>query len=153
MRVWRLCTKRHADTAFSGIGNRKVGSRWVPAGYLAVYASERISLAVLETLVPIDPRHFRNNFVLLPADIPDALTLEGVEIDSLPDHWRDAYEDSHLQAVGRDWIERGDSAVLVVPSAVVPEERNFILNPQHPDFVKIEIGDAEPFAFDGRLVP
>ncbi|MCP3663234.1 MAG: RES family NAD+ phosphorylase [Gammaproteobacteria bacterium] len=151
MRVWRLTTKRHAGTAFSGIGNRKVGSRWVPEGYLAVYTSRQISLAVLEMLVHMDPQHFRNNFILIQADIPDELNMELLEPSSLQDDWQDAYEDSDLQAIGRDWIERGDSAVLIVPSAVVPQEQNLILNPQHPDFASISIGDAESFAFDGRL--
>ncbi|MCG8023516.1 MAG: RES family NAD+ phosphorylase [Candidatus Thiodiazotropha endolucinida] len=151
MRVWRLTSQRHATTAFTGIGNRKAGSRWVPEGYLAVYTSDQLSLALLETLVHIDPKHIRNNFVVIPADIPETMDMEMLRLDSLPDNWRDRYEDSDLQAIGRDWIERGESAALIVPSAVVPQQQNIILNPEHPDFPNIEIGTAEAFLFDRRL--
>ena len=63
------------------------------------------------------------------------------------------YEDETLQQVGREWIAAGNSAMLLVPSAVVPQEHNIILNPEHPDFGAIKIGQAQPFLFDGRLKP
>jgi RES domain-containing protein len=152
VRVWRLTSKHHATTAYSGIGNKKAGSRWVPAGYSAVYTSEQVSLAVLETLVHIDPIHFKNTFVKLYADIPEDINIEILQIDTLPIDWRDAYEDPRLQTIGQDWIERANSAVLIVPSAIVPQENNIIINPLHSDFDSILIGDPEPFRFDGRLV-
>jgi RES domain-containing protein len=102
VRVWRITLKRHATTSFSGIGNRKVGSRWVPPGYPAVYTSEHLSLAVLETLVHIDPTHFKNNFVRHCADIPKEIAIEVLQADTLPNDWREAYEDSRLQAIGQD---------------------------------------------------
>lgn len=153
MRVWRLTTKRFADTAFTGIGNRRAGSRWVPEGLLAVYASEHLSTAVLETLVHMDPSHFGDNHVIIAADIPDDLPMDVVNLESLESNWQHRYEDAELQQVGKDWIERGECAVLIVPSAVVPHERNSILNPDHQDFAKIRIHPPEPFTFDGRLNP
>ncbi|MET0065307.1 MAG: RES family NAD+ phosphorylase [Candidatus Thiodiazotropha sp.] len=152
MRVWRLTTRQHATTAFSGLGNRKVGSRWVPAGYSAVYTSESLSLATLETLVHIDPRHFKNNFVKLWMEIPEGMEMETLQVEFLPKDWREAYEDHRLQAIGQDWIERAENALLVVPSDVVPEENNIIINPLHPDFTDILVGPPELFAFDGRLM-
>jgi RES domain-containing protein len=152
VRVWRLTTRQHATTAFSGLGNRKVGSRWVPAGYSAVYTSESLSLATLETLVHIDPRHFKNNFVKLWAEIPEGMEMETLQADSLPKDWREVYEDPRLQAIGQDWMERAESALLMVPSAVVPEENNIIINPLHPNFMNISVGEPEPFTFDGRLI-
>lgn len=151
MRVWRLTTKRYASTAFSGIGNRKVGSRWVPSGELAVYTSEHVATAVLENLVHMEPNHFRNNHVIITADIPNELPMDEISADSLPENWQTLYEDEELQQAGKDWLDSGESAFLVVPSAVVPQERNVIINPQHPDFAYVTIGKPEPFTFDGRL--
>jgi len=153
VRFWRLTSARHADTAFSGIGNRKFGSRWVPEGHLAVYISEHLSLAVLEMLVHMEPRHFGDRFVYIPVDIPKSASIDHLDVGSLPDDWIDRYEDETLQQVGRYWISAGSSAMLLVPSAAVPQEHNIILNPEHPDFAAILIGEAQPFRFDGRLKP
>jgi RES domain-containing protein len=124
----------------------------VPAGYAAVYTSESLSLATLETLVHIDPRHFKNNFVKLWAEIPDDMEMETLQAASFRKDWREVYEDPQQRAMGQDWIERAESALLVVPSAVVPEEKNIIINPLHPDFARIGVGEPEPFTFDGRLL-
>jgi RES domain-containing protein len=152
VQVWRLTTRKYAATAFSGIGNRRVGSRWVPEGRLAIYTSENLSTAVLETLVHIDPNHFRDNFVCIKAEVPDNITMDEVSLADLPDDWQRRFEDSELQQVGAQWIDRGSSAVLIVPSAVVPQERNVIINPQHEDFGKIVLSPAEPYLFDTRLL-
>jgi len=149
MQVWRITTENYADTAFSGIGNKKVGSRWVPEGMLAIYTSESISLAVLENLVHFEQRHFGENHVLIAVTIPDD---SHVNIDSLPDNWRSLYEDSILQEIGQDWINNGDSAILIVPSAVVPREKNYILNPLHVDFGEIITLNPEPLVIDTRLL-
>jgi RES domain-containing protein len=152
VQAWRLTTRRYADSAFSGIGNRKVGSRWVPEGLLAVYTSEYLSTAVLETLVHIDPSHFSDTFVCIQAEIPDHVTVDEVSLADLPKDWQSRFEDSELQEVGADWIDRGSSVILRVPSAVVPQERNIIINPQHEDFAKIVLGPAHPYVFDTRLL-
>jgi RES domain-containing protein len=152
VQVWRLTTRKYATTAFSGIGNRKVGGRWVPEGLLAIYTSENLSTAVLETLVHLDPNHFSNNFVCIKADIPDTIPMDEVSLADLPKDWQSRFEDSELQQVGAEWIDRGSSAILIVPSAVVPQERNIIINPQHEDFEKIVLSPAEPYVFDTRLL-
>lgn len=152
MRLWRITTDNYADTAFSGIGNKKVGSRWVPEGLLAVYTSESISLAVLENLVHFEPRHFNANYVLIAVTIPDDIYVNEVETDSLPGNWRSLYEDSILQAIGQDWINSSDSAILIAPSAVVPREKNYILNPLHVDFGQIVTFDPESLVLDERLL-
>ncbi len=120
MRVWRLIAKIHAATAFSGIGNKNAGSRWVPEGELAVYTSEHVSTAVLENLVHMDPSHFRNDSVLIAGDIPDELTMDVVSVENLAPDWQIRYEDEALQQIGKDWIHRGESVILIVPSAVFP---------------------------------
>ena len=147
MRVWRLTSRRHAETAFSGIGNQKVGSRWVPAGLPAVYTSEHAATAVLEILVHMGPEHFRERHVLITAEIPDDVRIETLDIKSLPTDWRRRYEDADLQAHGEAWIARAASAFLIVPSAVIPEERNVIINPLHPDFTRMVVHSPPGFPF------
>jgi RES domain-containing protein len=120
---------------------------------LAVYTSRQFSLAVLEMLVHMEPRHFGDRFVYFPLDIPDGAAMDHLDVDSLPDDWTERYEDETLQQVGREWIAAANSAMLVVPSAVVPQEQNIILNPEHRDFAAIKIGQAQPFRCDGRLKP
>ncbi|MCB1735515.1 MAG: RES family NAD+ phosphorylase [Gammaproteobacteria bacterium] len=151
MRVWRICSSRHATSAFSGIGSKQVGGRWTPPGRLAVYTAEQQSTAILEMLVHMDPRHFSTGFVVIAADLPDNAALETVDTEALPGDWRTRTEDPRLRRIGRDWLERGDTLALRVPSVVSPPEFNLILNPAHPDFERITIHAPEPFLFDPRL--
>ena len=153
MRLWRLTTKRYAETAFSGIGNAKVGSRWVPAGLPAVYTSEHPATAILENLVHMEPVHFSTRYVFITADMPDEASVETVDISDLPSDWRTRYEDPELQSVGETWFRDAQSAFLIVPSAVVPEERNIIINPTHRDFFTLVIHPPQDFEFDRRLHP
>jgi RES domain-containing protein len=103
-------------------------------------------------LAHIEPAHFARNFVLIAADLPGDLSTDVVDPDDLPDDWRTRYEDEALQQIGADWLDRVESVALIAPSAVVPTERNIILNPDHPDFGAIEIHDPEPYRFDPRLM-
>ncbi len=93
--------------------------------------------------------------VLIPVTIPDALTDGGhVEVlrpDDLPADWQAWPSPASTQTLGADWFDARRSVALVVPSAVVPHERNVLLNPTHPRFGELEIGDAQPFPVDPRL--
>lgn len=151
MRVWRLTRQRHATTAFLGIGAERAGSRWTPPGLRVVYTSESIALAVLETLVHMEMRHAAAAQVLIEAEIPDDLPCAKLAVGDLPENWRDYPAPRGLQVFGRDWVMASASAVLQVPSAIVPHEYNFILNPAHPDYCRIRLGSPQLFRFDGRL--
>lgn len=153
MRLWRLTARRHAATAFSGLGNQRVGSRWVPAGLPAVYTSEHAATAILENLVHMEPEHFGRRYVLIAADLSDETSMETLEVGQLPADWQTRYEDEALQSIGEDWFRRGASAFLIVPSAIVPEERNIIVNPTHPDFATLVIHPPRDYFFDERLYP
>ncbi|MBC8006625.1 MAG: RES family NAD+ phosphorylase [Prolixibacteraceae bacterium] len=80
------------------------------------------------------------------------MKIERVTADELSADWRDRAARDSLQTIGSDWIKRKSSAVLAVPSAVIPTETNYLLNPLHPSFTKIEIGEAEEFITDLRLM-
>lgn len=148
--AWRITTARFAATAFSGEGARLFGGRWNPKGHSVVYTAESRSLALLEMLVQDDP--LRARYVLIPVRITDAVSVSEIDLASLPPDWRSLATRDTLQAIGRNWLEQGTSAVLAVPSAVVPAERNYLINPNHPDFARIEVGTAEPLETDLRLM-
>lgn len=149
MRVWRLCKNKHA--AFDGEGARLAGGRWNRRGTAVVYASGTLSLATLELLVHCDPALLPDDLVAIPADIPDSLRVERVEEKKLPRNWRRYPALEALARIGTDWARGLQSAALSVPSAVVPRERNFLLNPAHADFRRIRVGALEPFLLDLRL--
>ncbi|HEC26665.1 MAG TPA: RES domain-containing protein [Gammaproteobacteria bacterium] len=151
MLIWRLVKSKHQHTAFSGIGSKLAGGRWTPIGVSAVYTSESPSLAMAEMLVHMETVHFKADYLLIPADLPDNIEILMLHEKKLPANWRNTYEDPKLQTIGKQWIESGASAVICVPSAVMPLEYNYILNPEHPDFEHIEILEAIPFDFDERL--
>lgn len=147
--VWRITTARFASMAFSGEGARLYGGRWNPKGVEMVYTAESRSLALLEMMVQDAPLHAR--YVLIPVSLPDAVSVTSIEVADLPPDWRKLDRRDALQDIGRDWLVRGDSAVLAVPSAVVPAERNYLLNPRHPDFTRVIIGEPEALETDFRL--
>lgn len=148
--AWRIAKRKHAETAFDGAGARRYGGRWNSPGVALVYTSEHQSLAVLELLVHIErPQRF-HDYRLIPVDVPDSVITD-LDRDGLPDNWRSDPSPLSLRGVGNNWIQKLASAVLRVPSAIVPDEKNYLLNPAHPDFGRLAIGDSISFALDPRL--
>jgi len=148
--IWRLITKRFADTAFSGEGARRYGGRWNRKGTPLVYCAGSQSLAILEMLVQDDP--LRARYVMIPAFLPIDIEIERLSLEKLPINWRGNTAHPQLQSIGSDWALAQRSAVLVVPSAVVPTESNWLLNPLHPTFCRIQVGVSEEFTTDLRLL-
>ncbi len=147
--VWRLVTARFAESAFTGEGARLYGGRWNRKGVPLVYTSCTQSLAMLELLVQDDP--LRARYVMIPATIPKGVMIERVAVETLPADWRELAAREQLQAIGTAWAKQISSAVLAVPSTVIPAETNYLLNPLHPAFAKIEIGQPQIFVTDLRL--
>lgn len=148
--VWRLLTGRFAATAFSGEGARLYGGRWNSKGIPVVYTAGSQSLAVLEMLVQDDP--LRARYIMIPATLPKAVKIERLTPGQLPAEWRTLAARDLTQAVGDEWLKRKSSAVLAVPSAVIPTETNYLINPLHPAFGQIEIGAPQDFFTDQRLI-
>jgi RES domain-containing protein len=149
--VFRLGKARYRATLFSGDGGLYASGRWTLRGHPAVYTSGSISLAVLEYTVNYRRRGWVPATVLGQATIPTNVRVETVSMSRLPSTWFAADPPPELQTVGEDWLKRADSAVLKVPSAVVIEEWNYLLNPLHPDFRKLRFSVARPFSFDRRV--
>ncbi|MGH9366177.1 MAG: RES family NAD+ phosphorylase, partial [Thermoanaerobaculia bacterium] len=116
-----------------------------------VYTSESLALAALEYLVNVDPETAPGDLVAVAAVIPDEVAIKRLSADDLPKRWRRFPAPPELDMLGTKLAASLETAVLQVPSAVVPQESNLILNPRHPDFAKIVVRDPIPFAFDTRV--
>ena len=148
--VWRMVTDRFAETAFNGDGARRYGGRWNSKGVPVVYTAASQSLAMLEMLVQDDP--LRAHYVVISAMLPDNLKIEILSDDQLPDDWRSPQPSGLLREIGMRWLGERRSAVLAVPSAVIPAEHNYLLNPMHPEFPLIIIGEPLKIVTDSRLI-
>lgn len=149
--VYRLTKLRYQDQIFSGLGGLYAAGRWTPRGSPVVYTSASISLAVLEYTFNYRRRGWVPASVLGRAFIPDELSIDVVKLADLPRNWSAPDPPSTLRDIGQRWLERGPSAILKVPSAVVVEEWNYLLNPQHADFRKLTLGKPKRYQFDRRL--
>lgn len=148
--VWRLTTARFAKTAFSGDGARLYGGRWNRKGVPLVYTAATQSLAMLEMLVQDDP--LRARYLMIEARIPKGVVVDRIRIEELPPDWRDIGAREQLQLIATEWANKRSAAVLAVPSAIIPAETNYLLNPLHPDFRRIKIGKPQKFKTDLRLI-
>lgn len=149
VRAFRVVKKRWAKTAFDGEGARLQGGRWNSPGLPAVYCAGHVSLAILEVVVHADLA-LAPHYVVIPVDFDEAL-VEVLDATRLPASWRRHPAPAAIVALGDEWLREVRSAVLRVPSVVVPAEPNFILNPLHPAFREIEIGKPEVLKVDARL--
>jgi RES domain-containing protein len=116
-----------------------------------VYTSATLSLATLEYFVHMDPRDMPRDLVAIPAEIPDTVARTEIRAEALPANWRAYPAPEALGELGTAWARARRTAILLVPSAIVPQERNVLLNPAHADFRHIRLGSPEPFSFDPRL--
>lgn len=150
VKIYRLSLSKHVDTAFSGEGSRRVGGRWTPPGYPAVYTASSRALAVLETVVHTGQTVFPSHHVI-EVEVPDDLDIETVDIHYLSKEWQSNPAPLELQSIGQEWLASGSTVLLRVPSAIVPQESNYVINPVHPDFVRLQLSEPIPFKIDGRL--
>jgi RES domain-containing protein len=152
MRVWRICRKPYVDTALDGIGGMYTSGRWHSKGNPIVYTASSAALAALEVLVHVDPLTAPADLRLLAIELPDDLSIEVIEPITLPEGWHSVPAPAALQTIGSSWLTSGRTAALNVPSAVIKVERNFLLNPRHPEVQRVRILSDEAFSFDTRLL-
>jgi len=148
--LWRVVKHRHASTAFDGRAAQRFGGRWNSPGWRAVYASATKSLAVLEVLAHLDVGRPLPRLVAFRFDV-DEDSVERLAVSRLPRHWRTARGIAATQRIGDGWLESGRTLALAVPSTIVPEESNYVLNPAHPSFARTRFGRPVPFLLDPRL--
>ena len=155
--AYRISKEPDLQKAFSGQGAKDWGGRWNSRGVAVVYTAAHRSLSILEVLV-----HLKGGSGTGSAAISTpfyiytvafgARLLEELPISSLPAGWNSEPPSSASQSLGDGWVSAAKSPVLAVPSVVVPEEPNYILNPNHADFSEIQIGSPVACAFDPRLL-
>lgn len=135
--------------ANDGAGASLYPGRWNRRGVPVIYTAQSSSLCALEILA--GGRELASDYVVVEIEIPNDVLVESLADDQLPEDWiADAHPDS-TRATGDDWVKAGRSAILSVPSTVNPYERNFVLNPAHPDFQRFRFGGPRPFSFPERL--
>ena len=149
MQVFRITKSKWADK-LTGSGYQ---ARWNSNGFFVVYSAENCSLACLENLVHRNGFGLDIDFSLVTILIPDAIKKIVIDIKKLPIGWNSNDEKSQLlcQKIGDNWLKSQQSAVLVVPSAIIANEKNILINPNHQDFQKIKIQSVQIFNFDRRL--
>lgn len=148
--AWRICKRAFQKRAYSVASSNNSG-RWTSEGVSAVYAAGSVSLAHLELLAHLKPAEIHEHFVLCPCSFDESL-VDVVRIDALPKSWRKTPPPRALQKIGDEWAKSLRSPVLAVPSALVPQEYNYVLNLLHPDFKKIKLCTKIPIRLDARLL-
>lgn len=144
-RVFRVCRARYAR--LDGSGARLAGGRWNSPGRAVVYMAESIALAVLENLVHMTRQDFPRGYVCVAALLPDGVSViqeKDLRLDR-------ALRAMSTPQLGDWWLDSQASAVLQVPSVVIAKEHNFLLNPAHPEFGRVQVEPPAIFHFDERL--
>jgi RES domain-containing protein len=152
-RVYRVLRKPYSRAPFDGQGSYLYGGRWSNPGTRLTYASEHQSLAMLEYFVHLEANDSPPDLVLASADVPDDLPRQRIEVGMLPTSWRETPAPAELARLGDEFVQAADRCLFIVPSALVPSENNWLINPLHDDFHKIMIRETEPLTYDSRLSP
>ncbi len=150
MLVYRLHRAIYPDP-LSGIGASLRGGRWNSQGVSLVYTSSSRALALAEVAVHLSLANLPNDFLVASLFLPDSLSMKRVNLSDLPDQWNEFPVYEATQQIGDQFVYQQKYPVLQVPSAIIPEEFNVLLNPYHPDFSQIKVVESKPFKMDRRL--
>lgn len=153
--LWRIAAETPAYTArdLSGVGARITGGRWNSKGTAVVYCSTSIALATLETVHNLLAGALPFNRYLVRIDIPDALWVTRQILDLPPGGWDAIPAGLSSRGAGDAWITAAKSAVLLVPSVIVPDEYNVLINPRHADAAAITASTVKRWIYDPRFFP
>lgn len=154
MKVFRTEREKYLATTLKGIGASLTdGYRWNSLNTHLVYTSESRALATLEVAVHLDlSEDLPNDRYCVEINIPEDLLIQEVSIKNLPKNWDSKPPILETQFIGDDFVHEQNAAVLKVPSSIVSEEYNFLINPKHPDAKKIKVVSVKKFGFDDRFV-
>lgn len=149
--AWRILKAKRAQTAFDGEGARLLGGRWNSQGLHVVYTAQSIALAALEILAHLNLGAALEEYVTISCSF-DTRLVEHLDRSRLPVDWRRYPPPPTLQSIGNEWLKSDSTPILEVPSALIPSESIYLLNPLHPRFKSIRVATPEPFRFDLRLL-
>jgi RES domain-containing protein len=147
MIVYRITLAKYAGTLFAS-GNP---ARWNSKDVKVIYTAGSRSLACLENVVHRSALGLRESFRTISIEIPDNVEIEEIKVSDLHRNWREYSQYPYTQKIGDEWSKGALTAVLKVPSAIIPEEHNYLINPLHKDYNRIKYLGNEPFDFDERI--
>lgn len=148
MTVYKICHEKYAQRlTASGTANR-----WNRKDEYVIYTANSISLSTLEMIAHRSNIIASQRYKLLTIELDADVSVQTIKPDALPENWRTLEAYIELQEKGSQWYQKSESLVLKVPSAIVPQEFNYILNTNHPDFEKIKLVKVEDFTWDERIL-
>ncbi|SDT69515.1 RES domain-containing protein [Mucilaginibacter mallensis] len=147
MLVYRIALAKYAGKLIAS-GR---AARWNPNEVEMIYTASSRSLACLENVVHRNQVGLSQLFSILTIECPDHIKIKTISLDDLPKNWTDFDQMTITQSIGERWIRENESAILQVPSSIVNEEVNYLINPNHQDFASIRLIKAQPFVFDDRI--
>ncbi|QIP14584.1 RES family NAD+ phosphorylase [Spirosoma aureum] len=147
MLVYRITKAIYADRLVASGG----AARWNSRGQFVLYTAATRALACLENVVHRSGEGLQDTFRVMVIAIPDTVLITELLPETLPADWFDFGQYDACQRIGGEWLMSGRSAVLRVPSAIIANEWNYLLNPAHPEFSRITLQRTEPFLFDPRI--
>lgn len=147
MQVFRIALAKYANS-LQASGR---AARWNPNEVEMIYTAGSRSLAALENVVHRNQAGLNNFFQVMTIEIPDDIPIDIITLKSLPTDWSTFEHMPTTQGIGQKWILAQKSAILQVPSSIIPAESNYLINPLHPDFKLIRLLRSEAFIFDKRI--
>lgn len=151
MEVFRIVKEKYADS-LSGVGASVAGGRWNSKGVEIIYTAESRALAVLEVLVHLPKNLIPDDLIFITIEIPDDIVPKIVDVSDLPNQWFQFPPLRMTQQIGDDFVRSNENLLLKVPSAIVKNEFNYLINPYHTEFKKVNIITCEIFDLDQRLL-
>ncbi|HTD98622.1 MAG TPA: RES family NAD+ phosphorylase [Mucilaginibacter sp.] len=150
MIVYRLCREKYVDD-LTGRGAEASGGRWNGKGSAALYTSASRALCAIEILVHIPAGIIPKDYFMISIAFPDNTPIETIDLKDLPSNWNSNPISPSTQRIGNTVLAAREALVMKVPSAIIKDEWNYIINPMHKDFQRVKVMEAEPFTFDTRL--
>lgn len=153
MKLFKIEREKYLSTTLSGIGaSMDDGNRWNSRFTRLVYTAESRALALLEVAVHLDlSEDLPTDRFLVEIEVPDDVTVQEIRQEILPNNWNEYPPTSSTQAIGDDFVFQNTALLLRVPSCLVPEEFNYLINPHHVEMQGIQVCKTLPMVFDGRL--
>jgi RES domain-containing protein len=146
MNIYRITSPKYTKLTASGSA-----ARWNKNGEFVIYTASNIALACLENIVHRSKKGLLGEFRLLTIEIPKKVSVRKLTIENLPVGWAGIDNLEICQEIATNWLENSESCVLCVPSAIIPLENNYLINPQHPDFKFIKLLSVQEFTFDNHI--
>lgn len=149
--IYRIVHERYSDVPFSGKGGLHNKSRWASKGQLVSYAADHLATATLETLAGVVRADLLTDMVYAKAEL-GAEQEDVLAADELPENWDALPASNATRAIGDAWLDAGDHVLLRVPSVVLPDSYNYVVNAAHPDASALEVVEVAPLLLDNRVL-